>query len=392
MTAARSPLLAAYLFIIVMNLNLGGFYALAPTFRDDLGLSGVERDILFTGPGLVMLVLALPLGGLSDRLGARRVSIVSIVLLALSALGHAGAVDFWSLLAARLVFAVAFTGMLTATIAWLSDSVRPESRPRAIGGLMPTAGTGLLAGPYLAGALTDASGTALAYAVLCALCLIPLVLAVGSRTGETRGPGERTPLRVTVRALAVPVVGAAVVLTLLGIMVDVVLNLLVPQQLDDNGLSAGERGALLSAGGGVYVLGTLLCVRMAHRLVNVRTAGIAAVLTGLVFVPLAVSDATGAQATGMIVRGAALALLFTVSYPLGALGANAAGLGIGVSAGLVMLATGLANSVAPIGAGRAADALGTTGMYATLGCTCVVAGAWMLVLARREVRTTATRG
>jgi predicted MFS family arabinose efflux permease len=364
-----------------MNLNLGGFYALAPTFRDDLSLSGAERDILFTGPGLVMLLLAIPLGNLSDRLGSRRVSIVSIALLALSAAGHSVSVDFWSLLGARLVFAVAFTGMLTATIAWLSDSVSPENRSRAIGGLMPTAGVGLLAGPYLAGALTDASGTGLAYGVLGGLSVASLALAIGSRA-RAASPVERTSLGVTLRALGQPVVAAAVVLNLLGIVVDVVLNLLVPQQLDDNGLSAGERGAVLSAGGVMYVVTALVCVRMAHRLVNLRTAGIAAVLCGLVFLPFALSDGTAAQGTGMIVRGAVLALLFTVSYPLGALGANAAGLGIGVSAGLVMLATGLANTVAPIGAGRAADALGSTTLYATLGVAAVLAGGWMLMVAR----------
>jgi predicted MFS family arabinose efflux permease len=378
----RSPLVAAYVFVTVMNANLGGFYALAPTFRDELGLSGTERDILFSGPGLVMLTLALPLGNLSDRLGARRVSLAAIALLAVSALGHAVAVDFWSLLGARLVFAVAFTGMLTASIAWLSESVGAGARARAIGGVMPIAGLGLLGGPYLAGALVDASGTELAYGVLCGLSAFSLGLALASRAGE-RSAVQRTPLGLTLRALGEPVVAAAVVLTLLGIVVDVVLNLLVPEQLDENGLSAGQRGAVLSAGGIVYVLVAVICVRMAHRLVNIRTAGVAAVLCGLVFAPLALSEATGPQAAGMIVRGAVLALLFTVSYPLGALGAHAAGTGMGVAAGLVMLATGVANTVAPIGAGRAAEAIGSTGLYAGLGAASVLAGAWMLTVARR---------
>jgi predicted MFS family arabinose efflux permease len=247
---------------------------------------------------------------------------------------------------------------------------------------MPAAGVGLLGGPYLAGALADASGTGLAYGVLGALAALALVLALVSRKGERTVSG-RTPLRLTLRALAEPVVAAAIVLTLLGNVIEVELNLLVPQQLDDNGLSAGARGAVLPAGGTVYIVTALVCVRLAGRLVNLRVAGVAALVCGLVLVPLAVSVATVPQAAGMIARGGALALLFTVSYPLGALAATAAGLGTGVAGGLVMLAVGLANTVAPIAGGRAADALGSTVLYTGIGTTCVLAGGWMLMLARR---------
>ena len=106
-------------------------------------------------------------GTWADRLGVRRVSLVTAALLAASALAHAVAVDLWSLLGARVLFAAAFTGMLTAAMAWLAGATPPERQARAIGGIMPCAGTGLLVGPYLAGAITDASGTRLAYGVLC---------------------------------------------------------------------------------------------------------------------------------------------------------------------------------------------------------------------------------
>ncbi|MEZ5101712.1 MAG: MFS transporter [Thermoleophilia bacterium] len=378
----RSSLVTTYVFVVALNINMAGFYALAPTFKDDLGLSGTQRDVLFAGSGLAMLLAALPTGSLSDRFGARRVSMVAMWLLVLSAVGHAVAVDFWSLLGARIVFALAFTGMLTASMAWLSDSVDVVHRARAIGGIMPSAATGMLIGPYLAGALADASSIELAYAVLAAISLVPLVQSFWTPRIATRPVGG-TPLAQMLRALGQPVVAAAVILNFLGIGIDVAINLLVPQQLDDNGLGAAARGAILSGGGVVFVLTALLLLRRANGVVNLRTAALAATLMGLVLIPLAVSEATVPQAVGTIVRGGIFALVFVVSYPLGALGALAGGLAIGASAGLMMLATGLGNTIGPITAGRIADGIGSGAFYALLAVIAVLAGAWMAWLSRR---------
>lgn len=381
---------AVYSFVVLANVNLAAFFALAPTFREDLGLSGAERDVLFTGTGIVMLALAMPMGTWADRLGVRRVTLVTAGLLVVSALGHAVAVDLWSLLAARIVFAAAFTGMLTAAMAWLAGATPPERQARAIGGIMPCAGSGLLVGPYLAGALTDASGTRLAYAVLCVLSLAPLVLGLLAPVGAPIDVAP-TPLGVTLAALRAPIVAAAVVLALLGIVLDTSLNLLVPQQLDDNGLSAGARGAVLSIGAGVFVATALVAVRRAERLTTLRAAGMVAMLGALAVVPALLSDSTAAQATTMVVRGLVLSFLFVIAYPLGTLGAFVEGIPLGASAGLLMLATGVGNTGAPLAAGRGADALGGTALYAILAGVAAVTGLWMLWLSGRTATRRTTR-
>jgi len=382
----------AYAFAVIANVNMFSFFALAPTFRDDLGLSGTERDILFLATGATQLVMAMPLGSLADRFGSRQITMISIGLLALSALGHAVAVDLWSLLAARVVFSAAFTGMVTAAIAWLASAVRPERRAHAIGGIIPCAGVGQLAGPYLTGALTDASGTTLAYAVLVVLSLVPLALAFFTPEAATEAAAartERTPMSVSLRALRAPIVLVAVVLTILGIVYDTTLSLLVPQQLDDNGLSAGARGAILSAGAAVYLVAALLAVRRAHRLTSVRGAAVCAALAALVLVPAVLSDASAAQAATMVARGAVLSVLFVVSFPLGTLGANASGVPLGAATGLLTLATGVAATATPLAAGRAADALGSTIFYAILGGAAIAASVWMLRVRRTEAAAAA---
>lgn len=377
----RRPLAAGYAFIITANMNLVAFFTLAPTFRDDLGLTKFETSLLFTGAGVMMLVTALPLGFFSDRIGRHRVAVAAAALIVVTAIGHAAATDFWSLLAFRLLFGLAFTGMLTAGIAWTVLSVAPKSRARAIGGVMPVAASSVLIGPYLAGALTDIGGTRLAYGVLAALSGLSLIWLAFSPVGDRERHEQPAP-RELLRVMRSTVVLAAFVLLFLGVLVDVMVNVLVPLQLDENGLSASAIGAILSAGGVLYLLSSLIAARNADRIVNLRWAGVAGLLIAVTLVPLAASSATGMQAAGTIARGLALGLCFTVAFPLGALGATAMGVGLGAANGALMVASGFANAAGPIGGERVANAIGGTWAFAGLALACAVSGLWMLHAAR----------
>ena len=329
----------------------------------------------------MMLVTAVPLGFFADRVGRHRVTVAAAALIVISAVAHALSNDFWSLMAARVLFGLAFTGMLTAGIAWTVLSVAPKDRARAIGGVMPVAASSFLIGPYLAGRLTDVGGTTLAYtviAVLSGLSLLWLALSPAGDRAKHKQPSPRELLGV----IRSTVVLAAFILLFLGVLVDVMVNLLVPLQLDENGLSAGQIGAILSASGVLYLLSALIAVRNADRIVNLRAAGIAGLLIALSLVPLAVSSATSMQAVGSMARGAALGICFTVAFPLGALGATALGVGLGAANGALMVASGLANAAGPIGSERVANALGDSWTFAALAAICAVTGIWMLIVAR----------
>lgn len=382
---SKRPIAAGYFFIVTANINLVAFFALAPTFRDDLGLTKFETSLLFTGAGLMMLFAALPLGFFADRIGRHRVAVAAATLIVVSSVGHAVATDFWSLMAFRMLFGLAFTGMLTAGIAWTVLSVAPRDRPRAIAGVIPIAATSVLIGPYLAGSLTDIGGTGLAYAVLAGLSGLSLVWLALSPAGDRERHEQPSP-RELVRVVRSTVVLAAFILLFLGVLVDVMVNVLVPLQLDENGLSASAIGAILSAGGVLYVISSLVAVRNADRIVNLQTAGVAGLLIALTLVPLAASSATAMQAAGTIARGIALGLCFTVAFPLGALGATAMGVGLGAANGALMVASGLANAAGPIGSERVANAVGVTWTFAGLAVACAVAGVWMIHAARARLR------
>ena len=385
----RQPVAAGYAFVLTGNINLFAFFALAPTFRDDLGITKFETSLLLTGAGAVMLVVAVPLGFLADRLGRHRVAMAAAALLVASAVGHIVAPDFWSLLGARMVFGLGFTGMLTAGIGWTAASVPPEQRARVLAGVMPAAASAGLIGPYLGGSLTDIGGTDLAYAVIASLNALSLIWLARSAKGD-RVRHPQPSRRELARVVRSPIMLTALALILLGVLVDVMVSLLVPLQLDENGLSAGAIGAVLSAGGVLYVLAALVAVRNADRIINLRAAGIVSIAIALPLIPLALSSSSAMQATGAITRGLALGVCFTVGFPLGALGAVAMGVGFGAANGALMVSSGIANALGPIGSERVADAVGTTWTFGGLAIACAVAGIVILVAARSgQARATA---
>ena len=120
---------------------------LAPTFAEELGLSGVETGMILASTSLAALVVALPLGQLADRIGARGVTIASAALFTLATLGQGLANEFWTLLLARGAFGFAFGALWGAGAAWLSDSLTEERRAGALAAAATVAGLGFTTGP-----------------------------------------------------------------------------------------------------------------------------------------------------------------------------------------------------------------------------------------------------
>jgi MFS family permease len=121
-----------YALIFLETLVWIAIVPLAPTFADELGLSGVETGMILAAASLAALVVAFPLGVVADRLGARGVTIASACLFTLATLGQGVADEFWSLLLARGAFGVAFGALWGAGAAWLSDSLADDSRARSL--------------------------------------------------------------------------------------------------------------------------------------------------------------------------------------------------------------------------------------------------------------------
>jgi MFS family permease/SAM-dependent methyltransferase len=350
---------------------------LAPTFADELGLSGFETGAILASASLAALVVALPLGVLADRLGARRVTIASAVVFTLATLGQGVAGSFWSLLLTRGLFGVAFGALWAAGTAWLSDASPERSRARALATTTAVSGVGFTLAPALAGLLADRYDTGTPFlAAGVAAAVVTAVLALAGPTAL--GSVPRRDLREVLRAAGRSelVLGALAIIVLIGVVGGGV-NLLVPLQLRDNGVSAGEIGLVFSAASALYTVAAAVVARLGARAVSLRVGAASALLSGGTILLVLVSDSTAAAVAFVLLRAAPWATMDTAIFPLAAAGAHRAGIGRGSVLGVITLGWAAASTVGPLLAGALADLAGEQAAYATMIAACVVCGLWL---------------
>jgi MFS family permease len=378
----RRSVAPIYALILLETLVWIAIVPLAPTFADELELSGVETGMILAAASFAALVVAFPLGLFADRVGARQVTIASAVLFTLATVGQGLANDFWSLLLARGAFGVAFGALWGAGAAWLSDSLAEERRASSLAAATTVAGIGFTTGPAFGGGLADLYDTGtpfLVAAVAAALVTAALVVAAPAATGvETR---QRLVDTLNAARRDELVLAAIAIIVLIG-LVGGGVNLLVPLRLRDNGVSAGEIGLLFSAASAVYTGVSAVVARLGARSATLRVGGAAAVLTGLSIVLVIVSDSTLAAVAFVLLRAPFWATMDTIILPLAAAGAHRSALGRGAVMGLLTLGWGAASTVGPVVAGGIADGVGDRAAFASMVGWCALAGLWLLRPAR----------
>ena len=383
--ARFGPVGLIYALILAMSMQFTAMVPLAPSFADRYDLSKVETGLLFTVGGFAIVAVALPLGFLTDRVGARTVTIGAAGLLAASALGQGAADSYATLLAARGVFGVGWAAILSAAPAWLADSVKAERRPAALGAVMPVAGIGGLVAPAASGFLADRVGLGAPFYVLAGITFSIFVgLLLVSPGRSSRHP--RQPLATTLRALTRDslIMGGVVAIGLAG-FTESAINLLAPLELKANGSSAGSIGVVISIAAAAFIVVGTVVAGAARRMARLPVGGAGAAGIGLAILPMVISTASAAIVASVVSRTGVSAILYTIAFPLGALGAHRAGLGRGTVNGLLTLASGAANAAGPLMAGAIAQATAVRWASAFLVAVCFAAAVWFVV--PRQVAT-----
>ena len=380
----RRSVLPIYALILLETLVWIAIVPLAPTFSDELQLSGVETGMILAAASLAALVVAFPLGLVADRFGSRRVTIASAFLFTAATFGQGLADDFWSVLLARAAFGVAFGALWGAGASWLSDSLSDARRPKALGATVTVGGIGFTAGPVFAGVLADRYGIGTPFLLVAvAAAVVTASLVVLAPATPTRPPTQRLREMLGVARRDELVLAGIAIIALIG-LVGGGVNLLVPLQLRDNGVSAGEIGLLFSAASAVYTVASAIVARMGARSATLRVGGTAALLTGLSIVLVLLSSSTPAAVAFVLLRAPFWATMDTIIYPLGAEGAHRSSLGRGSVMGLLTVGWAVASTSGPLLAGGIADALGERAAYAVMIGVCGACGLWLLRTANRS--------
>src|SRR5689334_1941858 len=386
----RRPFLLFYVLVFLDEVALLAIVPLLPAYTRAYHLSDVEAGALLSAASLAIVVASVPAGRLSDRFGARIVTLVASAIAAAAMLGSAVAPNFAALLAARLAFGVGSGTIWSAGISWLSDSAGEDIRDRALALVVTTAGVGSMIGPVFAGLLADHVARGAVFAVAgVPMVLVILALALGDP--GTRMRHGHQPLRQIAGGMrSSPLLAGAIAIMLLGGVGDGVVNLVAPLQLGDHGLSSGAIGAWLSAASTIFIVSSVAVARVGRRAVSLHLAATLAALQALALIPVLLSGGAVPVVATVLVRSIAVGAPYAMAFPLGALGAARLGFGTGTVNGLMGVVWGAANFVGPLVAGAVIAGPGDRAAYALLAAWCLLIALVLLRAGRREDATAAT--
>ena len=133
-------------------------YTALPSHTAAAGITVGAVGIILSANRLVRIFINSPMGSAYDRFGRRRPFVVAIILAVFSTLCYAVLEDFWSLLASRIVWGVAWAFILVGGYSMVLDITTKANRGRTSGVYQAALRMGGLVGMLCGGFLTDTVG------------------------------------------------------------------------------------------------------------------------------------------------------------------------------------------------------------------------------------------
>lgn len=188
------------LMLAVLAVSLDGtvLSVALPTLATALHASESDLQWFFSGYLLVLAAAVLPVGLLGDRIGRKKVMLVSLALFGAGSAACAYAQTSGEFLAARVLLGLAGAGVIVMTLSALTVLFTPEERPRAVGIWAAANFLALPLGPILGGWLLTHYWWGWVFLLNVPIALIGLVATL-ALVPESRAP-ERPgldPLGIT---------------------------------------------------------------------------------------------------------------------------------------------------------------------------------------------------
>jgi len=377
-------LIALVSLLVAVDLTLwSAIVPLIPHYRAELGLTKVESGWLVAAFSLSVVVVAIPVGHLADRVGARRVVAAGGAAMAAATLGLGFAGSFWLLLAARAVQGVGDAAVWGAGVAWVAARAPADRRGQAVSYSNAAAVAGVIAGPFVGGIATSTFGIEATFSVVAAISLALAAWALFEPDAQA-DPGRHVHVRAAIAAaFSESLILASVVMILAVAVIGGALQVLVPLHLSSEGIERAGIGAVYSVGAMLGAVAILLSGRAGDRFGRIPLAAGAcialAVLSGLLALPLGVALIIAV----VIAVGPVQSILYAVGYPLSADGADRAHLGHGIAIGIVNLTWGVGAVLGPLAGPGVAQALGDRASYLLLAMLAALAAVAIALPARR---------
>lgn len=357
-----------------------------PDLGRRIGASPTLIGVLFASFGASLLVVSVPAGRWSDRVGRRGPMLGGLAALAAASVLFAFADTLPWLFAARLTQGAADAVTWIVGFALIADLYEPEERGRVMGLVMAGSGFGFMIGPSIGGWLYEWGGMRVPFLAVAAasVAVLGAFLLVG--IPDRRAARDEGSLAALVRVPAVAACGAAVVTMAATLaMLEPIVSLHLQTRLAVNPARVG----LLF---GIAAFATMILHPIYGRMVD-RFGGRRLTLLGLMAAAV-VLPATGRMSSFesavvlFVVQASAGALAITPSLAYMADVVSASGIGsFGVAYGLYNFAWGVGIMAGPAAGGYLFERLG----FATLTLVWALAAFAIAVLLAR-VQSPSTLG
>jgi len=314
---------------VIDSVGSGFVYAFAVVFfltRSDLSLAQV--GLALTLAQLLVLPMPTLTGPLTDRWGARRVTVIANIVSASGFVGYLAASSFWEVVAAAFTVQVGVAAYWTAYSPLVAEAVPSSDLNRWFGMINAARNAGVGIGGAVSGLALATAGTSVLdwlVAANVASYLLAAALVGGRRTPAERvsrpaSPGHPLPARrpraggyraVLADRAFIVLVGINVVFVLGTLVWSVLLAVYVVDVLHERAWLAG---ALLALNTALIAGLQTLVVRGVERRRTTRVIAVAAIMNAVAFVAF---WALGAAPSWVVVPGLVLAVgIYTVAEML----------------------------------------------------------------------------
>ena len=385
LSPGRRVTLGVHAAVFMAAIDLNEIVPLLPRIGHRYGLSAAANALLLAAPGISMLALCVPIGALSDRLGARRLTLAGGLMLAVAGFGQA-LPSYGALIGSRLLLGAAFGIVFTSGLVWLARETDGAGSAR-LGATVTSASVGTVLGPAIGGLLGQSAGIAApflltgAVAALVATLLFATPRSVAALVRPAPAPA---PLRAAVaRAAREPTVLAATAALLISGVVASATQLLAPAELHHAGESAGTIGLIFSAASVLYILVSALVVWRGNRAINVRVNALAALGAALSLAPGALRVGAIPVVLTLFIATFPRSTIGTIAYPLATTRAARVGVGSGIAIGFLNAVWAGGIVVSPLVAGALSQGFGPQGGYIGILAATTAGALALLVYTRR---------
>jgi len=297
-----------------------------PDLSRRLGASPTMIGLLFGSFGVTMLLVSVPMGTVSDRVGRKGPMLAGLVALAASTLIFAYAIGLPALFAARLVQGGADAITWVVGFALVADLYAPEERGRVTGIILGGTSLAYMVGPSLGGWLYEMGGIQLPFLAVTGMAALTTGGFLWLRLPDHRAKHEPVPVRRLLRDRQILTCGVLVFLASSTItMFEPVFVLFLESRL---GLGPARIGSLFAAAAVANTFFHPLVGRAADRWGARRLTGIGLLATAAALPVVAFYTRTFGTAMALcVLQAMTFALVATPSLTFMADATSEAGIG-----------------------------------------------------------------